>query len=69
LAVCVLCGKRTVSGRNIRHKHSGRWQMRAPKTGRHFRPNIHRKTILMNGNPQRVTICTRCLRTQAKSVS
>jgi len=66
LAVCDLCGKGTTFGQNIRHKHSGRWERRAPKTSRRFRPNLHRKLVFRDGRLVRLTLCTRCLRTQTK---
>jgi large subunit ribosomal protein L28 len=53
-------------GRNIRHRHAGRWERRAPKTNRVFRANIHKRVVNINGELVRVPICTRCLRTQLK---
>ncbi|HEY8490828.1 MAG TPA: 50S ribosomal protein L28 [Dehalococcoidia bacterium] len=66
MAACQICGKHTVFGRNIRHRHSGRWERRAPKTNRQFRPNVHKQKVVINGQPVRLYICTRCLRTQLK---
>lgn len=54
-------------GRNIRHKAAGKWALRAPKTNRTFKPNVHRKTVILNGQSVRVNICTRCLRTLSKT--
>ncbi|MGQ9829778.1 MAG: 50S ribosomal protein L28 [Roseiflexus sp.] len=45
MAKCDLTGKKVTFGRNIRHKASGGWARRAPKTNRAFRPNVHRHTI------------------------
>lgn len=45
MAKCDLTGKKVAFGRNIRHKASGGWARRAPKTNRTFRPNVHRHTI------------------------
>jgi len=56
-------------GRNIRHKHAGRWERRAPKTNRIFRANVHKQVVAIGGHPVRVAICTRCLRTQLKAAS
>ena len=53
-------------GRNIRHRHSGRWERKAPETLRQFRPNVHKLAISFNGQPLRINICTRCLRTLSK---
>lgn len=63
---CDVCDKRVKFGRNIRHKHSGRWERKAPRTSRQFRPNVQRKRMFVDGKYQRVNICTRCLRTEMK---
>jgi ribosomal protein L28 len=31
-----------------------------------FRANVHKRIVLVNGEPIRMAICTRCLRTQVK---
>ena len=67
MAKCDLCGKTTTYGRNIRHKHSGRWERKAPKTNRTFKANVQNKTLVVNGIPLRLKICTRCLRTTLKT--
>ncbi len=64
---CELCGKTTAFGRNIRHRHAGRWERKAPRTNRMFRPNVHKQTIYVDGRAARVNICTRCLRTRSKA--
>lgn len=66
MARCAICGKGTMYGRNIRHKHAGRWERRAPKTNRVFRANVQKRTVTIDGRPVRISICTRCLRTQLK---
>ena len=63
---CDLCDKRTAFGRNIRHKHSGRWERKAPRTNRQFLPNVHSRRMLVGGHMQRVNVCTRCMRTELK---
>ena len=65
-AICAACGKGTTFGRNIRHKHSGRWQRKAPATNRIFKPNLHTVTLAYAGQAIRARLCTRCLRTQTK---
>ena len=67
MAKCDLCGKTTTYGRNIRHKHSGRWERKAPKTNRTFKANVQNKTLVVNGIALRLKICTRCLRTTLKT--
>ncbi|MDE2695195.1 MAG: bL28 family ribosomal protein [Chloroflexota bacterium] len=66
---CDLCPKRTKFGRNIRHKHSGRWERKAPRTNREFRPNVQSKRLFIDGRMRRVNVCTRCLRTQLKRMA
>ncbi len=66
-AKCEVCGKGTAFGRNIRHRHAGRWERKAPKTNRTFAANVHKRTVYWNGEPVRISICTRCLRTQLKT--
>ena len=63
---CEICGKGTAFGRNIRHKHSGRWQRKAPVTNRMFKANVQVKTLTLGGETRRFKICTRCIRTSAK---
>jgi ribosomal protein L28 len=54
-------------GRNIRHKHAGRWERKAPRTNRVFKANVQKKTFVIDGKPVRLNVCTRCLRTQVKA--
>jgi large subunit ribosomal protein L28 len=63
---CEICGKGTAFGRNIRHKHSGRWQRKAPVTNRMFKANVQVKTLTIGGETRRFHVCTRCIRTTAK---
>jgi large subunit ribosomal protein L28 len=69
VAKCDVCGKTTTYGRNIRHKHSGRWERKAPKTNRTFKANVQKKTLIVDGVPLRLKICTRCLRTTLKATA
>jgi large subunit ribosomal protein L28 len=66
-AQCDQCGKGTTFGRNIRHKHTGRWQRKAHKTNRTFKANLHDHSLVRDGKRKRVRLCTRCLRTQLKA--
>jgi large subunit ribosomal protein L28 len=66
---CEICGKGTVTGRNIRSNVSQGWLLRAPKTSRKFKANVRNATIMVDGAPTRVHICTRCLRTTSKSTT
>ena len=66
---CDFCGKGTTFGRNIRYKHAGKWERRAPRTNRVFRANVQTKSMTLNGKTRRYHVCTRCLRTQVKTVA
>lgn len=55
---CEICGKGPGFGHNVSHSKR--------RTNRMFRANIQRTTIHENGQPRRVNICTRCLRTLTK---
>jgi large subunit ribosomal protein L28 len=67
MAKCDVCGKTTQFGHNIRHKHSGRWERKAPRTNRTFKANVQNKTFVISGVPIRLKICTRCIRTTTKN--
>lgn len=64
---CDICDKRTRFGRNIRHSTRGsKWVRKAPRTSRFFKPNVHKKRLMIDGRWVRKNICTRCLRTRMK---
>ncbi|HEX5760955.1 MAG TPA: 50S ribosomal protein L28 [Thermoanaerobaculia bacterium] len=51
---CDVCGKGTVTGRNISHAHN--------VTPRTWEPNLQRVRAIVDGTVRRVRVCTRCLR-------
>ncbi|MCD4753627.1 MAG: 50S ribosomal protein L28 [Anaerolineaceae bacterium] len=59
MAKCEICGKKTTFG------HNRSFSMHA--TNREFRPNLQKVTLYDDGRKVRKTVCTRCLRTLAKS--
>ncbi len=59
MAKCQVCGKGPQFGQNVSFSQK--------KTKRQFKPNIQRTTIYTDGRKQRMYVCTRCLRTMAKS--
>ncbi len=65
-AQCAMCSKSVAFGRNIRHQHTGRWERKAPRTNRKFRANLHRQAVWRDGRKVRMTLCTRCLRSEIK---
>ena len=56
---CDVCGKTTVFGHNVSFSKR--------RTNRRFQPNVQRKLMSVNGETKRVNVCTRCLRTAAKT--
>lgn len=56
---CQICGKTKSFGHNVSHSKR--------RTNRDFRPNIQRKRLIINGEPVRLHVCTRCIRTQMKA--
>ncbi|HEY7956948.1 MAG TPA: 50S ribosomal protein L28 [Polyangia bacterium] len=51
---CDLCGKGRLVGNKVSHSNI--------KTKRVQRPNLQRVKALVDGAPQRIRVCTRCLR-------
>ena len=62
---CDMCEKGRMVGKQHRH-HAGvagnRWNRRAPKTQKIFKPNLHVARILIDGIKQKMKLCTKCLR-------
>jgi large subunit ribosomal protein L28 len=56
---CDVCGKHRMFGNNVSFSKR--------HTNRDFKPNVHKKRLILNGEPVRLNICTRCLRTQGKA--
>jgi large subunit ribosomal protein L28 len=59
MAKCEICGKTPSFGHSVSHSNL--------KTKRMWRPNIQKFIIFKDGQPQRIQVCTRCLRTLNKS--
>ncbi|MFH1070163.1 MAG: 50S ribosomal protein L28 [Candidatus Glassbacteria bacterium] len=53
--VCEVCGKKPVAGHSVSHANN--------RTKRRFMPNLQRIRVKVNGRAQRMTVCTRCIRT------
>lgn len=60
MAVCEICGKKPQFGHNVSHS------MRHTK--RKFKPNLQKTTIMRDGHPVKITVCTKCLKTMNKDV-
>lgn len=51
---CQICGKKPQAGNNVSHAHN------TTKTRR--LPNLQSVRATVNGNPRRMVVCTRCIR-------
>jgi large subunit ribosomal protein L28 len=56
---CAICGKRPVSGNNVSHSKV--------RTKRRFLPNLQAATVTLDGRRVKTRVCTRCLRTLART--
>lgn len=59
---CDVCGKGPQYGQNIRHKHSGGWALRAPKTKRRWLPNLQTVRVAHNDVTKALRVCTKCIK-------
>ena len=51
---CDICGKGPMTGNNVSHAHN--------LTKRRWLPNLQRVRAMVDGRPQYVKVCTRCIR-------
>ncbi|MGD2041766.1 MAG: 50S ribosomal protein L28 [Anaerolineae bacterium] len=58
MAKCEICGKTPSFGHSVSHSNV--------RTKRQWKPNIQKVTVQIDGRPQRIKVCTRCLRTMSK---
>lgn len=54
MAKCEVCDKSVAFGKRYSHSHI--------RTNRKWKPNVQRVRVLVNGSPQKMYVCTRCLR-------
>ncbi len=59
MAMCERCGKTQSFGHNVSFSKKA--------TNRVWRPNIHVTTVYENGRAKRMKVCSKCLKTMAKS--
>ena len=52
--VCDICGKGRVLGNKVSHAHN--------VSRREWKPNLHAVRAIVDGQPKRIKVCTRCLR-------
>lgn len=53
---CAICGKAGQFGHNVSHAKN--------RTQRMWQPNLQKVKIILEGKPQKVYVCTRCLRSK-----
>ena len=58
MAMCEVCGKTRTFGHNVSHSKR--------RTNRDWLPNVQTKSLLVDGQMKKVSICSRCLRTLSK---
>lgn len=52
--VCEICGKKPMVGSNVSHAHN--------VTKRRFKPNLQSVRALRDGKPQKLVVCTTCIK-------
>jgi len=65
--ICAICGKKPVAGRTIirrglAKKKGGVGLKITGITARRFLPNLKNVRALVNGKPQRIRVCVKCLK-------
>ncbi|OGM10996.1 hypothetical protein A2Z22_03985 [Candidatus Woesebacteria bacterium RBG_16_34_12] len=63
--ICDICGKKSVMGRSQQHRRGvagKRWKKRVQATPRLFRPNLQKKTIVINGEKKQMKLCAKCIK-------
>jgi large subunit ribosomal protein L28 len=51
---CANCGKGVMYGHNVSHAKN--------RTRKIFKPNLHSSRVIVNGQIQKLKLCTKCLR-------
>jgi ribosomal protein L28 len=67
--VCDICGKSTVAGNRIQHKHSIGWRYKAPKSKRKFRPNLRTIEVELDDTVKKVSACMKCYKRLRKEAA
>ena len=60
MARCEACLKSGQSGNNVSHSKR--------RTRTHWSANVQKATIIVDGGPRRMNLCTRCLRTHYRTL-
>jgi large subunit ribosomal protein L28 len=67
--LCEICGKATVAGNRIQHKHSVGWRYKAPKSKRQFKPNLRNIEVEVDGRLTKVSACMKCYKKLKKEAT
>ncbi len=59
MAKCEVCGKGPQFGHNVSFSKR--------RTNRQFRPNVAKRTVVLNGRSRRLSVCAQCLKTLNKA--
>jgi len=51
---CEICGKGPLTGNKVSHSNN--------RSKKKSMPNLQRQKVLLKGQPKRIYVCTRCLR-------
>ena len=57
--VCEICGKSKMAGCNVSHSNR--------KSNKQYQANLQTTTIVVDGKEQKVTACTKCIKTSKKA--
>jgi ribosomal protein L28 len=57
---CTICGKTSMAGRSIQHKHSVGWRYKAPRSKRTFNLNLREVNLDVDGKIVKAPICMKC---------
>lgn len=52
--MCEICGKKPLVGANVSHAHN--------VTKRRFNPNLQSVRAIKDGRPQKMVVCTNCIK-------
>lgn len=57
--VCEICGKSKMAGCNVSHSNR--------KSNKQYQANLQTTTLVIDGKEQKVTACTKCIKTARKA--
>ncbi len=57
--VCEICGKSKMAGCTVSHSNR--------KANKQYQANLQKATIVVDGKEQKVTACTKCIKTAKKA--